>query len=73
MANLTDIIDDAIRDETEDTTPDIDADFGLISDTSATAPKKVLLKNWVGTVLATLRSVFTPAAAGNAASVTTRA
>src|SRR5436190_11475370 len=69
MANLTDIIDDAIRDETEDTTPDIDADFGLISDTSATAPKKVLLKNWVGTVLATLRSVFTPAAAGNAASV----
>lgn len=45
MANLIDIIDDAIRDEAEDTTPDIDADFLLTSDTSATAPKKVKPRN----------------------------
>lgn len=69
MADLIDIIDDAIRDETEDTTPDIDADFTIVSDTSATAPKKVLLKNLVGTVLAALRSAFTPASSSTQATL----
>lgn len=69
MANLIEIIDDAIRDETEETVVDIDNDFGLISKASGTVPRKVLLKNWVGTVLATLRTLFTPASASGPASL----
>lgn len=69
MANLIDIIDDAIRDETEETTVDLDNDFGLISKASGTVPRKVLLKNWVGTALAAIRSAFTPASASSAASL----
>jgi hypothetical protein len=69
MPNLIDIWDDAINDLSEDTTPDIDADFVGARDTSATAPKKVLLKNLVGSVLAVLRTAFTPASSSAAASL----
>jgi hypothetical protein len=60
---------DALLAKTEDTTPDIDADFGLTHDASGSVLKKVLLKNWVGTVLAALRSAFTPASSSTAASL----
>jgi hypothetical protein len=60
---------DALIAKTEDTTPDIDADFGLSYDASASVLKKVLLKNWVGTVLAALRSAFTPASSSAPASL----
>jgi hypothetical protein len=60
---------DALIAKTEDTTPDIDNDFGLSYDFSAAGLKKVLLKNWVGTALATLRSAFTPASSSGPASL----
>lgn len=53
----------------EDATPDITADFVMTADVSATAAKKVKLQNLAGTVLATLRSVFTPASSSGAASL----
>lgn len=61
MADLTAILDDAIRDLAEDTTPDIDADFLVTSDTSATAPKKVLPRN----LLALYALLASPAFTGN--------
>jgi hypothetical protein len=69
MANLIDIIDNAVRDLSEQTSPDITADFAVISQTSDTSPKKVKLQNLVGSVLAALRSAFTPASASGPATL----
>lgn len=69
MANLIDIIDDAIRDLSAQASPDITADYVAISQASDTTPKKVLLQNLVGTVLAALRSAFTPASSSAPASL----
>jgi hypothetical protein len=69
MANLIDIIDDAIRDLAEDTSPVIADDLVPVSRASDTSPVKVKLTNLVGTVLAALRSAFTPASSSSAASL----
>lgn len=69
MANLIDIIDDAIRDLPEDASPIIADDLVAVSRASDTSPVKVKLTNLVGTVLAALRSAFTPASAANPASL----
>ena len=69
MPNLIDIIDDAVRDLSAQAAPDITADYTAISQASDSTPKKVLLQNLVGTVLAALRSAFTPASSSAAASL----
>lgn len=58
-----------VNSRTEDTTPDIAADFVPVYDASATTTKKVKPQNLVGTILAALRSAFTPASASGPASL----
>lgn len=60
---------DFLTGRTADATPDIDADYAITYDASVTTTKKVLLKNLVGTILATLRTVFTPASSSGPASL----
>lgn len=69
MPNLIDIIDDATRDLAAQASPDITADYVAISQASDSTPKKVLLQNLVGTVLAALRAAFTPASSSAPASL----
>lgn len=69
MADLIVIIDDAVRDLSAQALPDITADYVAISQASDSTPKKVLLQNLVGTVLAALRSAFTAASSSAPASL----